>query len=61
MDIKLKKVTVDEKLAGFAMIIDLPEVDDRETDFQMAEFFVMNKYRRLGVGSNLLVCLLMMA
>lgn len=43
-------IVVDDKLAGFAMVIDLPEVDDRETDFQMAEFFVMHKYRCLGVG-----------
>ena len=32
------------------MVIDLPEVDDREADFQIAEFFVMYKYRRMGVG-----------
>ena len=43
-------ICVDGKLAGFVMVIDLPEVYDRETDFQMAEFFVMYKYRRLGVG-----------
>lgn len=47
-------IMVDSKLAGFAMIIDLPEVDDRETDFQMAEFFVLHKYRRHGVGKNAL-------
>lgn len=34
------------------MVIDLPEVDDRETDFQVAEFFVMYKYRRSGVGKQ---------
>ncbi len=43
-------ILVDDKLAGFAMVVNLPEVDDRETDFQMAEFFVLHKYRRLGVG-----------
>lgn len=43
-------ILVDENLAGFVMINDFPEVDDRETDFQMAEFFVMYKYRRKGVG-----------
>jgi len=37
-------------LAGFAMVIDLPEAEGTETDFQMAEFFVMVKYRRSGVG-----------
>lgn len=43
-------ILVDDKLAGFAMVNDLPEVDDRETDFQMSEFFVMHKYRRSGIG-----------
>lgn len=45
-------ILVDDKLAGFAMVIDLPEVDGRETDFQMAEFFVLHKYRRSGVGTQ---------
>lgn len=43
-------ILADDKLAGFALVNDLPEVDDRETDYQLAEFFVMYKYRRLGVG-----------
>lgn len=43
-------ILVDDKSAGFAMVIDLPEVADRESDFQMAEFFVLYKYRRSGVG-----------
>lgn len=43
-------IEVDGKLAGFAMVIDLPEVEGTETDFQLSEFFVMYKYRRSGVG-----------
>ena len=43
-------ILVDNKLAGFAMVNDLPEVDDRENDFQMAEFFVLQKHRQSGVG-----------
>jgi len=43
-------IEVDGKLAGFVMVIDLPEVEGTETDFQIAEFFVMYKYRRSGVG-----------
>ena len=39
---------VDGKLAGFAMVIDYPEA--RVTDYNMAEFFVMLKYRRCGLG-----------
>ena len=45
-------ILVGGKLAGFAMVIDLPEVGDRDTDFQMAEFFVLHKYRRLGIGKQ---------
>ena len=43
-------ILVDEKLAGFVMVFNYREPDDPETDFQIAEFFVMYKYRRLGVG-----------
>lgn len=45
-------IMVDGKLAGFAMVCDLPEVDDRETDFQMSEFFILYKYRRLSIGKQ---------
>ena len=45
-------IIVDGNFAGFVMVIDLPEVDDRDTDFQIAEFFVMYKYRRSGVGKK---------
>jgi len=34
------------------MVINLPVVDDRDTDFQIAEFFVMYKYRQTGVGKQ---------
>lgn len=43
-------IIVDGKLAGFVLVNNIPEVDDIETDFQIVEFFVMYKYRRLGVG-----------
>jgi len=42
-------IEVDEKLAGFIMINNYPEVDE-ETDFSLAEFFVLYKYRRCGIG-----------
>jgi len=45
-------ILADGNLAGFAMVIDLPEIEGTETDFQMAEFFVMYKYRRAGVGKR---------
>lgn len=44
-------VKVDGKLAGFAMVNDYPETDVK-TDYSMAEFFIMHKYRRLGVGKH---------
>lgn len=47
-------ILVDENLAGFVMVIDLPEVEDRGTDYQVAEFFVLHKYRRQGVGREAL-------
>ena len=43
-------IKVEGNLSGFVMVITLPEVHDRETDFQMAEFFVLHKYRRKGIG-----------
>jgi len=38
-------------LAGFAMIIsDYFYLDDKQTDYVMSDFFVMYKYRNVGVG-----------
>ena len=45
-------ITVDGKLAGFVMVSNLPVVGAQETDYQIGEFFVMRKYRRLGVGKK---------
>lgn len=42
-------ILVEGKLAGFVMINDYPDVIS-DTDYSMAEFFVMYKYRRGGVG-----------
>lgn len=42
-------IRANEKLAGFAMVNDYPETGVK-TDFCLSEFFVMHKYRRLGVG-----------
>lgn len=42
-------VLVDGNLAGFAMVNDFPEAHE-ETDYSLAEFFIMYKYRRRGVG-----------
>ena len=43
-------ILVDAKIAGFAAVTNLPIVEDTKTDFQIGEFFVLFKYRRLGVG-----------
>lgn len=45
-------IEVDGRLAGFVMVNDYPEVPGRETDFCLSEFFVMYKYRRMGVGKE---------
>ena len=42
-------IKVDGKLAGFVMINDYPEVE-KGTQYTLAEFFVMYKYRKMGVG-----------
>ena len=42
-------IHVNKKLAGFVMVNSYPEVDE-DTDYTLAEFFVMHKYRRCGVG-----------
>ncbi len=42
-------IKVDGKLAGFMMVNDYPEVV-KGTQYTMAEFFVMYKYRSRGVG-----------
>lgn len=45
-------IEVDGKLAGFVMVNDYPEVEDRKTDFVISEFFVIYKYRRSGIGKQ---------
>lgn len=45
-------IMVENQLAGFVMVNDYPEVEDEVTDFVIAEFFVMYKYRKKGVGKK---------
>ena len=42
-------IKADGRLAGFVMINDYQEIKIK-TDYSMAEFFVLHKYRRRGVG-----------
>ena len=42
-------IRADNKLAGFVMVNDYPEVN-LGTKYSMSEFFVMYKYRRHGIG-----------
>jgi len=42
-------IKVNGKLAGFILINDYPEVNI-ETKYTLSEFFIMHKYRRLGIG-----------
>jgi predicted acetyltransferase len=43
-------IKMDGKLAGFAMVNDYPEIKI-ETNYCMSEFFVMYKYRKMGIGT----------
>ncbi|GHU23971.1 hypothetical protein FACS1894172_16420 [Spirochaetia bacterium] len=43
-------IKVEHTLAGFVMINDYPE-SDIKTDYTMSEFFIMHKYRCLGIGT----------
>jgi predicted acetyltransferase len=43
---------VDGNLAGFVMVFNHRNEGDPETDYQIAEFFVIYKYRRSGVGKQ---------
>lgn len=45
-------ILADDQLAGFAMVNDFPEAPDKATDYALSEFFVMYKYRRMGVGRS---------
>ena len=51
-------IEADGKLAGFVMVNNHPEVEGRKTDFAIAEFFVMYKYRCLGIGREVFFKLL---
>jgi predicted acetyltransferase len=44
-------VHVDEKLAGFALVQKRSRITGDENTWDMAEFFVMRKYQRRGVGT----------
>lgn len=46
-------VRMSGSLAGFALVLPTPSFrDPNETVWHMGEFFVMRKYRRLGVGEH---------
>ena len=42
-------IRVDENLGGFVMVRSNPGEED--WDFQIAEFFILRRYRRMGMGS----------
>lgn len=45
-------IEADDKLAGFIMVNDYPEVAEEKTDYSISEFFIMHKYRRKGIGKE---------
>ena len=46
-------IKLDKKLAGFVLLSGHPEIKI-EMDYKIAEFFVMYKYRRLGIGKTII-------
>ncbi|HHX71489.1 MAG TPA: GNAT family N-acetyltransferase [Clostridiales bacterium] len=51
-------IEADGKLAGFVMVNNHPVLEGRKTDFSLAEFFVLYKYRRQGVGKRAFLLLM---
>jgi len=47
-------IDVDGNIAGFVLVGNFPEAKGTETDFCIAEFCVLYKYRRGGVGKKAL-------
>jgi predicted acetyltransferase len=45
-------VRVDERLAGFALVQGRSRLSGDESVYDMAEFFVLRRYRRRGVGEQ---------
>jgi predicted acetyltransferase len=45
-------IKYNNKIAGFMMINDYQETPGIKTDYSMAEFFIMYKYRRMGIGKH---------
>lgn len=45
-------IRVDGKLAGFALVRELGTNEHNQLIYSVAEFFVMKKYRKLGVGQH---------
>ena len=43
-------VKVNNKLAGFIMVNDYPELKRMPLDYAISEFFILFKYRRNGIG-----------
>ncbi|MGG3280004.1 GNAT family N-acetyltransferase [Paenibacillus solani] len=48
-------IRVNACLAGFALVRELGTTDNDETIYSMAEFFVMKKYRKNGIGQYIAV------
>ena len=44
-------IRCDRRLAGFALVRNLDR-DEIDADYSIAEFFVLRKYRRLGIGRD---------
>jgi predicted acetyltransferase len=45
-------IRMNGKLAGFALVRRMVEIEKDSAPYSIAEFFIMRKYRRLGVGER---------
>ena len=43
-------IKVDDKLAGFILVYDGRQIEEIESNYSIDDFFVMDKYKRQGVG-----------
>jgi len=45
-------IRTDGRLSGFVLVTRGPDISDRETVWDMSEYFVLRGYRRLGIGTR---------
>jgi len=51
-------IKVDNKLAGFILVYDDRQIEEIESNYAIDDFFVMDKYKRQGIGKYCVKCIL---